>query len=228
MSDVTKAEVPGQAVGTVVAPVSAEGQSRAAVTPGQEPASQDGTEAKPVTAQDLQALEERLGKQIQSQVDKSSARVQKKLAEVDQAVAVLRASGREITDADVKTLKQNAAAQAMIEPEAEPITPAENDPFDAGKWNQSDPAVQVVLQAQTDAKMTINADDPEAKMINRTNAAAWIKSNLAALEAKAVRLQSASNVETKTTSPAAARIPAKGGAPLPTYKTAKDLWEKAH
>lgn len=231
MSDEVKQTVPVQGEGTPGAQVSAQVQSQDAVTPGQEPASQPGTEeAKPVTAQDLQALKEELSKQIQSQVDKSSTRVQKRLAEIDQAVAVLRKGGREITDADVKTLKQNAAAEAMIEPEQESIAEQTADPLDAAQWDQNDPVTRRIIELQLQYGMEIKGNMPQAAKIERgKGAVAFVKSYEAALkEAVGGQSSASTTTETKPTTPPAARIPASGGSGGTPAKSGRELLGRAH
>ena len=210
MSDEVKQTVPGQGVGTPEAQVSAQVQSQDAVTPGQEPASQQGTEeAKPVTAQDLRALEEKLAKQIQSQVDKSSTRVMKAVSEVEQAVSVLRASGREITDADVQTLKQNAAAKAMIEtePGEVPEGAVQPDPLDKSKWDSSHPVSRKVIELELQYGVDLKDVKRDGIVLGKGELA-FVKSVEEAL--KAASGQKSTSTETKPTVPPAARIPATG------------------
>jgi hypothetical protein len=232
MSDETKQPVPGQGVGTPAGTASSATQSQEAVPQAQEPASQQGTaEAKPVTTVDLAALREELKREIQSQVDKRDAKVREKLSAFDTSIAQLKAAGKELPESEVKDLRAKVAQQARDEAATEePITPQAKDPFDLTQWDQSDPAVQVVLQAQTEAKMTINSADPESKMIDRSSAAKWIKSNLAALEAKSNRLKESPVPpnEPKPTAPAAARIPPSGGVPTTPAASASDYWKGAY
>jgi hypothetical protein len=210
MSDLTKAEVPGQGVGTPAEPASSATQSQSAVTQAQEPASQQGTDAKPVTAQDLASLREEIKREIQSQVDKRDTRVQKRLTDIDTAVATLRGGGQQITDEEVKSLKLKAAADAIIEPATEAIAQP-IDPFDTKQWPQNDPVTGEVIRMQTEAGIEIKGDMPEAKMIVRNGSPfVFIRSYDAALKAAKDRL-SASKTETKQQpAAAAARIPATG------------------
>jgi len=215
MSDTVEPKVPGQVAGTTEAQVSAQTQSQSAVQQGTEPASQQGTdEGKPVTAKDLLALKEELSKQIQSQVDKSSSRVQKELAKIDEAVKVLRASGREITDADVKTMKQNAAAAAMIEPEQEPIAQQTADPLDVRQWPQEDPVTSEITALQLKYRQAITSAMPQAaKLIRDKGPLEFVKSYEAAL--KEITSTHPQATETKPATPPAARIPAQGSRTSP-------------
>ena len=227
MSDLTKAEVPGQGVGTPAEPASSATQSQSAVTQAQEPASQQGTEAKPVTAQDLAALREEFKREIQSQVDKRDTRVQARLTQIDNAVKTLRDGGQEITDETVKALKAKAATEAMIEPAPEPIAQPD-DPFDTKQWLQDDPATREVIQMQLKAGIAIKGDMPEAKMIVRNgNPFDFVRSYDAALKAAKDRLSASTPTPTKTPAPSAARIPANGTSGT-VNKTGRQLLENAH
>ena len=231
MSDQQVQNVPGQVAGTTPAQVSAEGQSpTTAVTSTQEPASQTGQEAKPVTAQDLVALEERLAKQIQSQVDKRDTRVNKRMTEIDSAVALLRGQGTEISDDKVKAMKQNAATEAMIEPAQETIDTQTVDPLDASKWDPQNPLTTVAKRMMANKQLTLDAGDPEAKMIDYSDGAAWLISLESALNAKSVRLKSPpKQEEPKSNTNAAARIPASGGSSGgEPAKSGREYLKRAH
>ncbi len=227
MSDQVAQPVSGQAAGTAPAPASSPMQSQTAVPQGQEQTSQNETvEAKPVTAQDLQALEERIAKQIQSQVDKRDARVNKRLTEIDDAVKVLRASGREITDADVQTMKQAAAAKAMTEPEQEPIVQQTADPLDAAQWDPTDPVTRKIVELQLQYGRKITSNMPEAaKIVRGKGALDFVKSYEDAL--KAITSTPPQATEPKPTVPPAARIPAGSNVPPAPNMTGRGYLKQA-
>lgn len=221
--------IPGQGEQPPVQ-TSGEEQSREAVTQSQEPASQEGIdENRPVTAKDLAAIKEEIRRETQSMVDKRETKVQARFKQIDEAVATLRKGGKEITDADVKVLKQNAAQEAMLEEEPADVSTGGEDPLDASKWNPADPATQKVLDMQLKYEMEITSDMPEAKMIEQGKGRiAFVKSYEAALKAATARLSNSGTTETKPNHPAA-RIPPTGGKPGEApAKSASEYWNKAY
>jgi hypothetical protein len=227
MSNLTTAEVPGQGVGTPAVPASSATQSQSAVTQAQEQASQQGTDAKPVTAQDLASLREEMKREIQSQADKRDTRVQARLTQIDQAVKTLRDGGQDITDETVKALKAKAATEAMIEPAPEPIAQP-NDPFDTRQWPQQDPVTRKVIQLQAQAGITIKGDMPEAALIVRNGDPIDFYESYKVAVAKAKdRMSASTQTQPKPSAPSAARLPATGTSGT-VNKTGRQLLENAH
>jgi hypothetical protein len=231
MSDQEQARVSGQADGTAGSPASAPGQSQPAAASQQpEQASQHETEAKPVTAQDLRDMEERVTRQIQSTVDKRDANVRKRLDQIDAAVKTMREGGQEISDEAVQAMKEKAAAKALTDPIQEPAQPEPADRLDSRGWKQDDPLAKFVMRQQAKMGTTITAEDPEAANIDYSSPEAWADSQQEALKKKAARLQSEKQTPTEEVQPSnpAARIPAQGGHGEAPAKSARNLWKDAY
>lgn len=229
MTDQNTPTLPGQGVGTPVAPVSAQEQSQIAVKPEQDPVGQKGEEAKPVTAADLAALKDDMYREIQSQVDKRNSRVQARVAEVENAVKILRDGGQEITDDTVKALKTKAAAEAMVEQtQSEVPTSGQPDLLDMNNWDPADPATRKIMDLQLEYGMEITSNMPQAAMIERGKGrVAFVNSYRAALEAvKAASSAPTSTVQETKTTPAA-RIPPSGSSGSQP-RTAIQMLEEAH
>lgn len=231
MSDQQEPKVPGQAVGTAPAQVSAEGQSpTTAVTPEQEPASQTGQEAKPVTARDLATLEDKLRREIQSKTDKSEGRIRQAVEDVKASIARLDSLGHKVSPEEAQSMMSKAYDKAKLETATEPIDEQTVDPLDASKWDPQNPLTTVAKRMMANKQLTLDAGDPEAKMIDYSDGAAWLISLESALNAKSVRLKSPpKQEEPKSNTNAAARIPASGGSSGgEPAKSGRELLGRAH
>lgn len=219
MSDITNAQLSGQGVGTSAAPVSSEGQSLNAVAPQQEQAGQNESEApKYVTAAELAAMEERIRREVQSKVDKSSAKVQERLRQFDEFVATSKALGRELPQNEVDALRVKAYEQAVRETADEPAeTNMQPDMWNPQTWNPDDPVTHKVIQLQQKYGLALRGDMPEAQTIDRSDAFAFVMSYEAALKAAKDRQSASANNPTNPTPPAppAARMPSQGAQATP-------------
>jgi len=228
MSDLTTANVPGQGEGTPPEPTSVAAQSPSAVKPATEPTSQEGTDAKPVTAQDLATLREEMKREIQSQVDKRDTKVREKLTAFDASIEQLKTLGKPLPEQDVADMRVKVAEQARTEAVTESIAQP-NDPFDTKQWPNEDPVTLEVIQLQKTAGIEITGDMPEAGMIVRNGSPfAFVRSYEAALKAAKDRLSaSTTTTEPKPTAPPAARIPAGGGSPASENMTGREYLKQA-
>lgn len=232
MSDAILQPVPGQGAVPPEVQASGAGQSGTPAESATEQASQQGTEeAKPVTAQDLLALEERIAKQIQSQVDKGEGRaVKKAVAEVKASIETLKAAGHEISDKDAQALMSNAIQKATIAEATaeEPSAQSAQDWTDVSQWDQSDPIVQAVKDAQKEIGIALTAEMPEAKSVVRNQGPRkFLQTYEAALITAKARMSASE--ETKSKSTPAARIPAQGGSSSGTpASSASDYWKEAY
>lgn len=235
MSDAVVQPVPGQGAVQPVVQASVAGQSGTPAESATEQASQQGTvEAKPVTTQDLAAFEARIRdetrREIQSQVDKRDTKVREKLSEFDKSIAQLKAAGKELPEAEVKDLRAKVAASAREELDSETTAPAPaQDWTDVSQWEQSDPIVQAVKDAQKEIGIALTADMPEAKSVIRNQGPRkFLQTYEAALTAAKTRLSASEQVQPKQPSaPPAARIPSTGSASNPV-KSGRGYLEDAH
>lgn len=236
MSDDVKQPVPGQGAVSPVVQASGAGQSGTPAESAQEQASQQGTEeAKPVTTQDLAAMEARIReetrREIQSQVDKRDAKVREKLSAFDASIAQLKIAGKELPEAEVKDLRAKVAQQAREEVDSEITSPSSvPDWTDVSKWDQTDPIVSAVLDAQREIGIVLTADMPEAKSVIRDQGPRkFLKSYEEQLIAAKNRLSASEKVQpTKPSAPPAARIPSQGSSGGQPAGSGRDLLERAH
>ena len=232
MSDQQVQNVPGQAVGTAPAQVSAEGQSpTTAVQPTQEPASQTGQEAKPVTAQDLATLEDKLRREIQSKTDKSEGRIRQAVEDVKASIARLDSLGHKVSPEEAESMMSKAYDKAKLETATEPIEEPTATQLDSSQWDATDPVTRKVIELELQYGRELKSLPKEAQVSieKGKGAVAFVKSVEAALKTASQSPAPPKQEEPKSNTNAAARIPAAGGSSGgEPAKSGRELLGRAH
>lgn len=213
---------PGQPAGT--------GQAinppTAAPTAGTESGGQGGVKGEIPTRAEVEAMVEGAEKRAiaaaYKRIDQGRERVDKAVKAVADSVALLRASGKEITPAEEKTLKDAAAQKAANEPEPPPTPEGQLPPQAEGPTIVSDPEI---LAIQQEHGVELYDGDPELSMLKRDKGMrAWYKSIEDAVIAKKTR--QASQPE-NLTNPASRSAPV-GNPPMgiTPEMSAHDAWSR--
>jgi len=196
------------------------------VTQEQPPTGQEEA-PKYVTREEALGMVEEGVRRAQSYSDAGRRKIAQAVEEVTGAVAVMRANGREISDADAEAMRTQAISKAMISTEAE--TPA--DPAAAPVELQYSPQDFYAEGYRLEGKhgITIEKGNPEQATIKITgNRDADLKSLQDAFAAKALRLNPASlddNDQEEVPVGSAARVPVRG-APVVTKLTRDEKLSK--
>lgn len=163
------------------ADVPAGGTAETPAQPPSQPAENAGAEAEPkfVTESALEEKLELLSREIQSTRDKALYTENKKLKArfdaIEKDVAAWREQGIEITAQQVKDRKMAAMQDTLVSSDAQ--SPGTNDDL------TSSPAPDIVSQTNARAEaiskelgVRVDADDPEAKLLEQSSPAAFLAS----------------------------------------------------
>ena len=184
MTDDKKADFFGAQAGQ---PVNTSGENQ--VPAPQMPASPSITEevVRRVVGEALQDF----SRTQQSQRDRMEARIK---AEVEDRISLLRNSGVEVTDALSRSIQQNVAQKVISDSQQEGSKPAPAPTPGMGSTETPDPfahAFSVADDWMKEAGVTIEENDPEAKSLDFTSPAKFLRTFQAAIEAKRQRADAA-------------------------------------
>jgi len=230
MSDKTEAASrPDAGQSADAAPV-AQGSEEKPVTPPQAPVGQQEATPQYITREEAEKLKQDILNDARSYSDKGRVKLQKAMADVEQAVATMRGLGREISDEDVRKMRTEAASKAMATAEddtaQDPAAPRVTLQYDQNEY------LAEGFRLEGKHGVTVEQGDPEMSMIKITgNKGTDLKNLQDAFAAKAKRMSQTSTTETNQETPAtgsAARVPLKPGTePVvklsPTQKLSKGL-----
>ena len=182
----------------------------------EENAGQEGVKGETLTraevAEMVAASEKRSISAAYTRIDQGEQRRINMVREAADSIAVIRASGKEITPAEEKEILDTATRKALTEPTTEPASQEQRDP--------------VILDIQQAYGIELYQGDPELDDLDRTHGSMnWYKSIEVACKAKKERL-SASPQPLPTP---ASRLPAEGGLTpqgIPEEMSANDAWKR--